>query len=113
MKPIVLKLPHRAAVTGEILRDYTDCPRRLNQDILQVGLDCGIVIDVGWSPTGNPDGFFIISVFEREWDKQLIAPIKLKSPSETARLVEQMASEYSSGRKTAGAVPGARQAMPG
>jgi hypothetical protein len=98
MTPIPLTLPKGAAVFGEILNSYAECPRRLSQDIMQVRLANGVGIDVGWLPGYDPAGRFVISVYEGDFDNQLIDPIDAATPSDAALTVQRLAHEYSDPR---------------
>lgn len=93
MKPIDLKLPSGATLTGELLQDYSECPRRLSGDILQIDLPTGETIDVSWRPSFDPNGNFQIVVFRDEWDNQLEqfdCPIAVKTPAEVAKCIERI-----------------------
>lgn len=82
-------------MVGELLSSYADIPECLSQDILQVRLPNLVTIDVGWAPRFDFAGSFVITVARgRDWDNQLINPVKLKDPYEVAVFVEQLAEEY-------------------
>jgi hypothetical protein len=95
MTPISLSLPQNAIARGEILRSYAGIPQRLSEDILQVVLPTGYLIDVGWLPSFDPSGTFRITVSLGDWDNQVIHPIDTKNAFEVAYLVHELALEYS------------------
>jgi len=94
MRPILLMLPHGSAVIGEILSDYSSAPERLSNDILQVSLPSGIVIQVGWHPRFDPTGCFRIVVVEGDWDNPRIPPIAVDDPFDAANMVRTLAEQY-------------------
>jgi hypothetical protein len=93
--PIDLKLPGDITVSGELLDDYSQCPEMLTQDILQVCLPTGEVIDVGWWPEFDPAGSFHIVVFQGDWDDQIEKPIEVTTPSAAAKAIRQIALRFS------------------
>jgi hypothetical protein len=95
MTPIPIQFPSDASVTGEILSSYSHAPLRRTEDILQVRLGSGKIIDVGWYPAWDPLGAFQVVIYEGYWDNQLIQPIVSVDPYEIAGVVQDLARQYS------------------
>jgi hypothetical protein len=67
----------------------------LTQDMLEVELPNGIIIDVGWYPEHDRNGEYAVIVFEGHPDKPLSEPYYSKDPEEVIRRVESLAKESS------------------
>jgi hypothetical protein len=52
--------PVNCQVIGSLYE--SDDPSELGQDMLEVILENGILIDAGWYPEGDPSGCYVISV---------------------------------------------------
>lgn len=91
MSPFNLLLPPGSIAIGELLQDYSQCPRRLSQDILQIKLPKGQTIDVGWWPRFDPNGKFQIVVFDGDWEEDnLQEPIELSNPYAVASKIREI-----------------------
>ena len=89
---IELRLPEGATVRGVL--EHVLQPEWLTQDVLEVTLPNGAVIDVGWYPEHNLEGSFWIRVFLEDWDHQLTDPILRRDPHDVKELVEQLAEHF-------------------
>ena len=67
----------------------------LDQDILEVELENGLVIDVGWIPENDPTGAYRIVVYHQYWDNQITDPVFTKYPTEVAEIVDWLIRDYS------------------
>lgn len=92
MSVIELNLPAAATVVGELLSNYEADER--DEDVVQISLPTGFVIDVGWSESQQEGGSFRISVFYEDWLNQDRAPIFADDPYDVASYVEELAREY-------------------
>src|SRR5262249_16724021 len=72
MNPLPLRVPPRGRVIFNYLCPTYD-PLALTQDIALVSLPNNVFIDVGWYPEHDPHGAYRISVYQHEWDNQLLA----------------------------------------
>ena len=69
----------------------------LTQDMLEVHMRNGVVIDVGWYPEHDPKGCYYIRPFFKVWDHQLLSvPLATSDRAEACRIVEYLAVKYSS-----------------
>lgn len=94
MKQISLKLPDDAIVRGA-LYDTMD-PLFLVQDILDVVLPDGVIIDVGWYPESDPSGEYRITVYQDTWQNKLLAqPIRVHDANSVAAEVSRLAFQHS------------------
>jgi hypothetical protein len=84
-------------VPAEIGCDVTgflyDSPlhQQLSEDMLEVCLDNGFLIDAGWYPHGDARGSYMISVSR---GLELIISRNTKDVSEAAQIVEELISAY-------------------
>ncbi len=65
------------AISGATVRGDLYPPSQvdmLTQDMLEVELPGQVFVDVGWFPEHDPNGMYVITVFYREFDNQLIPP---------------------------------------
>ncbi len=90
---INLILPSTAVLKGRLYESYDQ--RNLDQDILEVDLDTGLTIEVGWYPEYDPNGSFRITVFRDHWVNQIGRPITVKTTYQVAEAVEFLAKRYS------------------
>ncbi len=63
----------------------------LTQDMLEVELPNGVIIDVGWYPEHDPNGEYGIAVFQDHPDKPLEKPIYTKNLTDAIVAVETIA----------------------
>jgi hypothetical protein len=94
MNSITLNVPAAAVVKGELLCQYSI--QDLDQDILEVELPNGVVIDVGWFPQYDPKGHFRLSVYHLYRNEPLRPPIDLETPFQVAKAVEEVVTECGS-----------------
>jgi hypothetical protein len=92
---ITLKLPVGSKIVGELLESYVNHRKRLTQDILQVALVSGEVIDVGFSSEGDLSGYFIVVATNGDWDNPIQGPVHLAEPQQVAAVVESWAKAMS------------------
>jgi hypothetical protein len=83
-------------IKGALLRHYDmeGDLAILDQDILEVELPNGIVIDVGWFPENSPHGMFLIRTYRQNHRSLLISPSETKDPFEVARRVVDLVEIY-------------------
>ena len=83
-------------VKGTLLRQYNlpEDLSLLDQDILEVELPNGIIIDVGWFPQNKPVGEFIIRTYKQNRHNPLIEPIKTKDPLAVGRIIADLVQTY-------------------
>lgn len=93
---IDLQLPLHTQVRGALY--HRRDPGWLTQDVMEVELSNGVVIDVGWYPEHDLSGTFVIRAFDGDWDKQLIDPIERQDPNDVCEVVEQLAEELAQER---------------
>lgn len=60
----------------------------LTQDLLELRLDDGVIIDVGWYPDHDPEGQYCICVFRDNWENQLWGPVMSSSKEDVEDLVQ-------------------------
>jgi hypothetical protein len=89
---ISLALPPGATLVGELRDDFA--ADELDQDILQISLPGGVVIDVGWRPEYELDGEFEVVVYRGDWDNPLLKPVREKDPLALADIITDLAREY-------------------
>jgi hypothetical protein len=86
-------LPKGSTVTGYLHRDYsTEEMELLDQDVVQIGLENGITIDVGWYPEGSTDGEFVIRAFRDYLENAVARTIRVKNPLAVADAVRNLAA---------------------
>src|SRR5438132_6388760 len=94
MNPIQINLPPDAQASNYLYPVLTDDD--LTQDMLTVRLSNGYFIDVGWYPEHDPNGRFMIRVFQGEWNNQkLNQPIETREIAGAIYAVERLAEHYS------------------
>lgn len=93
MATIELRLPAGAIVRGELPPamdlDY------LAEDILQVELPNGVIVDLGWLPAWDPSGSFVVSVYRHNWQNQLRDQYFAQDIDDAAQALQRFAAEYS------------------
>ena len=87
MKP---NIPN-AVIRGEI-HAPTDASL-LTQDMLEVELADGVIIDVGWYPEHNPNGAYGVVAFQGHPDRPIGKPYYTKDPQAVIAKVETLANE--------------------
>ena len=60
----------------------------LTQDLLEIQLDNGIIIDVGWYPEHDPQGQYYTHVFKETWENQLFGPVMNSRKEDVEDLVQ-------------------------
>ena len=60
----------------------------LTQDILELRLDNGVIIDVGWYPDHDPEGQYCTHVFRDKWENQLWGPVMSLRKEDVEDLVQ-------------------------
>lgn len=88
--PITMPAGLRAQVVGCIVASPD--VRELYQDMLEVQLPSGVLIDVGWVPEYSPDGSYLITASEGLND--LTPPVRTKSAVVAARHVEGLVKSF-------------------
>lgn len=79
--PGVIDIRGELAVSAE--------PRDLTQDVLEIELDNGVFIDVGWYPEHDPHGQYHIRAFLECWENQITKrPIRVASTEEAIEVVD-------------------------
>ena len=63
----------------------------LGQDVLDIQLPNGVVIDVGWYPESDLNGEYWVRAYKGSWDNQLIECINTADPRAVRREVERLA----------------------
>jgi hypothetical protein len=92
---ITLQLPQDSILRGEL---HESIDRSwLTQDVLEIDLRNGLMIDVGWYPEHDLSGRFWVRVFKDDWDNQKIQPMRLTDPWEVKSAVEELAKSFSGG----------------
>ena len=87
MNTIPIHLPG-ATVRGELLAHYA--PEDWDEDLLQVELPNGVIVDVG----GSADGEFVVTVY-RGFPRNRLAPQQfLRTPGEVAGAVTALAHQF-------------------
>lgn len=90
--PISLTLPEGAILHGAL---YASQDRTyLAQDILEIELANGVMIDVGWIPPWDPNGEYMVAVFRGDWDTKLSEPFYSTNVHEVAATVESLARQF-------------------
>ena len=90
MIPAELRLPEEAHVVGAV---YPPGDLRLLKDgMLHVGL-FGLSIDVSWFPEHDPEGEYIVSVYQDEWENQLLEPFATRDVTQVVAFVQQVAAD--------------------
>jgi len=114
MNPISINLPPGVEVANYLYPKMD--PEDLTQDIITVRLPNDYYIDVGWYPECDPNGRFVIRVFQGFWDNQkLDTPMTTKDPLEVIFAVEKLARHYLRSQipvLASGAAPPTRVVMP-
>lgn len=91
MKAISLKLPKGAVAKGQLYPTLS--PEYLDSDALDVRLPSGVVIDVGWYPSGDKTGQFYVTAFLGTWEHRL-KRLTTRSPKEAASMAEGLAERF-------------------
>ena len=93
MNPVQLILPEGVDAYNFLYRSKD--PEYLVRDLLTIELPTGFYIDVGWYPEHNPDGHYIIRVFERDWGNQILSPpISTSDFDEMLLIVDRLVDIY-------------------
>jgi hypothetical protein len=95
------KIPDRAIIKCGTLfwsNDRSD----LDQDIVAYEFDDGTWLDVGWYPTHDPDGYFVVHVVGPDQDfGDDTAKLLTNSPGEVARFISDFdLTKYNDSRQT-------------
>jgi hypothetical protein len=90
---IDLRLPPKALVKGALYNTYD--LDYLSEDLLEITLESGLTIDVGWYPEGERPGAFQVVLFNEFWRQQVIPPLEVQTLPELTQLVEDLAAQYS------------------
>ncbi|MBI1904544.1 MAG: hypothetical protein HYS13_25905 [Planctomycetia bacterium] len=101
--PISFKLPEGAKVRGAVYR--TKHPDYLTEDLMEVELPGNVFIAVGWHPSWDPKGSFVITVFRGDWDDQLENEQLTKDIDDLIAKVEATAARYTNGAPLAAGKP--------
>src|SRR5260370_39838846 len=99
MKPRDLRLPDGVEVLGELID--TSEPDHLLQDLLQVKLPSGVIIDVGWYPECDPTGHYRVVAFRDNWCNQLDS-VQTREMSSVVATVQRLATKFLSNATSAG-----------
>ena len=87
MNTIPIHLPG-ATVRGELLAQYA--PEDWDEDLLQVELPNGVIVDVG----GSAEGVFVVTVY-RGFPRNRLAPQQfLRTPDDVAAAVTDLAQQF-------------------
>lgn len=90
MRSITPKFPKDFEVIGFIYSDSE--PRNLGEDMLEVVLPNGILVDVGWYPEGDPQGRYRVSV---TYGLELLGkPYLTTDPDDAAAAAEGLALRH-------------------
>jgi hypothetical protein len=101
MTPIEFNLPPGATTAGMLMDDYSDCPQELTQDILQICLPGGEVIDISWWPAFDLTGTFQIVAFKGNWEENNFeVKLSAKEPLGAALIVRNLIFRYSDHSRT-------------
>jgi hypothetical protein len=92
MTRVPLDLPPGSVVTGA-LRTRAEV-RNLVEDMVQIELDSGVVIDVGWYPDWNPNGEYRMVVFRESFDRPIIPVFRSRDVRRVKRAIASAASRY-------------------
>jgi len=85
------RLPAGSEVIGDLLTHYAE--DALEEDILQVRLPQGEVIDVGWHPAyDRENGSFLVTAYKGDWENQ-IAQYRVKTEFEVFETVQKVAAQ--------------------
>jgi hypothetical protein len=95
MKPTITN----AEIRGEI-HPPDDLPL-LTQDMLEVELPNGVIIDVGWYPEHDPNGEYGIAVFQDHPDNPLQEAYYTKNLADAILAVESIAFQMTKRQKSA------------
>lgn len=90
---IHFQLPEKALLKGAIYNTYD--LDYLSEDLLEINLQSGLTIDVGWYPEGERPGAFQVVLFKQFWRNQVIPPIEVQTLPELVQIVENLAAKYS------------------
>jgi hypothetical protein len=82
-----------ATVHGELYPP--DAQALLTQDMLEVELSNGVIIDVGWYPEHDPDGHYGIIVFKEDDPDTLLVKVTTPSFERVVRTVSDLAERFS------------------
>lgn len=56
----------------DVSKDTSEQIEDLKEDLMQIGLNNGLIIDVGWYPSFNPSGNFILYVIKNnDWNNPI------------------------------------------
>jgi len=81
-----LNIPSDAHQVGDLWDEYE--LEDLSQDLLQIQFANGYAIDVGWYPEHDPNGTFVVTVFENEWENRKFTT-HAKTPEEVQSAIER------------------------
>jgi hypothetical protein len=89
VKPVELSLPEGCETYNFLYR--TRDPEYLLQDQLTVALPNGVFIDVAWTPEHDPNGHYVIRMFYKCWDNQLLSPREERDIERVVAIVKYLA----------------------
>ena len=94
MNPIQITVPPGSEISNYLYPSLTIDD--LTQDMVTVQLPNGYSIDAGWYPEHDPNGRFVVRVFQGYWDNQkLPKPILEKNVSVLVFIIEKLAEHFS------------------
>ena len=77
-------------IRGELVRP--DDLANLTQDLIEVELENGAIIDVGWYPEHDRNGEYVIRAFRGVWENQLFpTPYRTRDYGNVERYIEYLA----------------------
>lgn len=91
MKAVIPAIQSTCEVVGRLY--YSNDPRDLGEDMLDVSLPNGLLISAGWFPEGDPDGEYVVTVSA---GLDVVGPpYRTKDVNEARVHVESLAKIYS------------------
>ncbi|MBW3541558.1 MAG: hypothetical protein KY476_14920 [Planctomycetes bacterium] len=84
MKPIPLDIPGADHTVGAL---YPPGDVRLLKDGMLHVAAGGVSVDVSWHPEHDPQGRYIVSVYQDEWERQLAPAVETTDVHEAAAAV--------------------------
>ncbi len=86
----------RPNIANAVVRGELHAPTELallTQDMLEVELSNGVVIDVGWYPEHDPSGEYGVVAFQGHPDRPIGKPYYTKDPKAVIAKVETLAQD--------------------
>jgi hypothetical protein len=90
MSEIIVDIPKRRSIgyiPSEFVENYCD------EDVYSAQLPNGMWIDVGWWPQNDPNGEFVISVYDEHWENEYGEAICVKTGLEVKTVIESLAAK--------------------